>query len=386
MKLTAAISAITLAVSRLGTTAVSSVSHIQLVADLGYWILRINKLDPVGVSDGTGVLGEMFVDFFKTQTDDAALADAIATDFYKALRDDAGLTDAQIVDFFKALVDTTGAADHTALASAKPLADQVAILEDAVNAFYKVLTDEAGFSDNDVLAVFKALVDPSSVAEAHATEVGKNLADAGGFSDFTVRDFSKTLVDQITVTDDWDGAASILDDQNMQFYKQRTDIAAVSELFYRLVAYVRAFSDEASTSDSVASAVGKNTADAYTADDSVYAFDVHKPFQDLAGAYDAKAVAFSRGLSDTPAISDAAYAFDTTKPLYDGTSVAEAISLETAKAPFLEAASVSDYAAIVPQLVKTESTLLTDTGSLRSQGYCDFTYFAEDFVGASRTF
>ena len=29
---------------------------------------------------------------------------------------------------------------------------------------------------------------------------------------------------------------------------------------------------------------------------------------------------------------------------------------------------------------------ITDAGSLRSQGYCDFTYFQEDYVGASRTF
>tara|TARA_R110002012_G_scaffold92150_2_gene223928 strand:+ start:1233 stop:1958 length:726 start_codon:yes stop_codon:yes gene_type:complete len=34
----------------------------------------------------------------------------------------------------------------------------------------------------------------------------------------------------------------------------------------------------------------------------------------------------------------------------------------------------------------TELPSLTDAGSLRSQGYCDFTFFAEDFVGASRTF
>jgi len=29
---------------------------------------------------------------------------------------------------------------------------------------------------------------------------------------------------------------------------------------------------------------------------------------------------------------------------------------------------------------------LTDAGSYRSQNYCDFAYFAEDYVGASGTF
>jgi len=34
----------------------------------------------------------------------------------------------------------------------------------------------------------------------------------------------------------------------------------------------------------------------------------------------------------------------------------------------------------------SDTTSMTDVGSLRSQGYADFTYFAEDYVGASRTF
>lgn len=36
--------------------------------------------------------------------------------------------------------------------------------------------------------------------------------------------------------------------------------------------------------------------------------------------------------------------------------------------------------------VSSDSGVTADSGSLRSQGYCDFTYFAEDYVGASRTF
>ena len=34
----------------------------------------------------------------------------------------------------------------------------------------------------------------------------------------------------------------------------------------------------------------------------------------------------------------------------------------------------------------TNTASSTDAGSLRNQGYADFTFFAEDYVGASRTF
>jgi hypothetical protein len=34
----------------------------------------------------------------------------------------------------------------------------------------------------------------------------------------------------------------------------------------------------------------------------------------------------------------------------------------------------------------SDSAVADSSGSLRSQGYCDFTYFAEDYVGYSRTF
>jgi len=53
-----------------------------------------------------------------------------------------------------------------------------------------------------------------------------------------------------------------------------------------------------------------------------------------------------------------------------------------------DAPTVSDFLASTVAFARafTETTSATDAGSLRSQGYADFTYFAEDYVGASRTF
>jgi hypothetical protein len=35
---------------------------------------------------------------------------------------------------------------------------------------------------------------------------------------------------------------------------------------------------------------------------------------------------------------------------------------------------------------RVESVAVQDSGYLRSQGYCDFSYFAEDYVGVALTF
>ena len=48
--------------------------------------------------------------------------------------------------------------------------------------------------------------------------------------------------------------------------------------------------------------------------------------------------------------------------------------------------SAADTKTLTVSLAKADTTNASDAGSLRSQNYCDFTYFAEDYVGQSRTF
>jgi len=48
--------------------------------------------------------------------------------------------------------------------------------------------------------------------------------------------------------------------------------------------------------------------------------------------------------------------------------------------------AISDALAILKTKILGDSSAFTDSGSLRNQGYCAFDYFAEDYVGDSRTF
>jgi len=92
-----------------------------------------------------------------------------------------------------------------------------------------------------------------------------------------------------------------------------------------------------------------------------------------------------RRLLDAPLLTDAEFrAFF--KVLNDGAGVAEVASLQSGK---VEGDSVSaNTDAMVLSFAKsiTESPSAADAGSARGQGYSDFDYFAEDYVGYSWTF
>ena len=124
--------------------------------------------------------------------------------------------------------------------------------------------------------------------------LGKGLNETPALTDaINARALTKALANSVDATDDVDGAASILDDQEMQFVKNTTNIATITEVIAIATTFNRAFADSF-------------------------------------GVTDGDVLDFGKRPSDT--------------------------------------------------------TSMTDAGSLRSQGYCDFTYFQEAYVGASRTF
>ena len=171
--------------------------------------------------------------------------------------------------------------------------DDVTTTESTVLAFFKTLTDNPAVADLAAKTFSKVLSESPSVTDTEVLDFYKNLSDGVGAADTFSLVHSVVHSDTVFATDDVDGAASILDDQEMQFFKNTTNLAAFTDSFARTVAFSRNFAENPSFTDTIASIYGTT---------------------------------------------------------------------------FLETPS------------------LTDAGSLRSQGYCDFTFFAEDFVGASRTF
>ena len=246
------------------------------------------------------------------------------------VNDGVGVLNEMFVSFFKNLTDTAGVA------------------EDLAWSFNKALHDEAGLTDKQIMDFFKSLVD-----EAHVLDK-QSMA------------FHKELTDGIWVTDDLDGEATIADEQTMSFTKGRTDQSFVSDEFIRVVQYRRNPEEQALLQDLLTRAFIKSLSDTSWVTDEVTR-SMGKDRQDTGFVSDVANHAVGKALQNTAGALDA--------PAKGFT-----------KAPILDAAGAMDQVFKRPGLGKADSASITDTGSLRSQGYCEFSYFAEDFVGASRTF
>lgn len=172
------------------------------------------------------------------------------------------------------------------------------------------------------------------------------FADAAAASDLASRAFGKALADSATLTDDVGGQATADDDQTLGFFKALNHTGLAADAARRDGTKPLALS--ALLADSAIRAVGRPAADAASASDAL-----------------ARAVQYTRELGP--------YAIDYFAENYvDIDAVAAADSL-------------ARVAAFARTLAHTGRA--ADAGSALWQQYTsDPLYFAEDFVGAARTF
>jgi hypothetical protein len=132
-------------------------------------------------------------------------------------------------------------------------------------------------------------------------------------------------------------------------------------------------------------------------------------------------LAFTKARVETVTATDADFALDMTLAPTDGVSMVDSIvftrilafadaadvlsvSELSATKPFADQYTVADFPNVVPNkrivdgagavdtvviaanLGIVDAASIADSGSIRMQDYCDFTYFAEDYVGEARTF
>tara|TARA_E500000081_G_scaffold134025_1_gene146122 strand:- start:164 stop:820 length:657 start_codon:yes stop_codon:yes gene_type:complete len=167
------------------------------------------------------------------------------------LLDSPQTTDAQVLAFFKTLTDSSTAAENATLA------------------FTKALADTPATTDETLFAVAKALSDAPRATDLMARSFSRpGVTDAATVSDTASNHLNSHAFDTVTATDDVDGAASIQDDQEVQFFKTRTDVASVTDVFVRFLTIIRALSDTASVTDT-----GLLRSQGYTTDFSYFLED-----------------------------------------------------------------------------------------------------------------
>lgn len=306
---------------------------------------------PVLSDEAIVVLGRVFADA-------PGVTDEItARDFLKGLLDTPVVSEAHSFGFGKPLEDSYLASEQISLGTGRSVSDTAATTDQiSTIGFGKAPSDGVNFTDSttDVISFGYHINLPKMPGPYFAEDyVSANYTDQEGFAfarDVSAFTYSKPFTDASTVsetftrqsnftrdftdvvyfTDDVDGSASILDDQEMQFFKFTTDIPGVSDLFERTVAYSRAFSETPSASESIN-------------------------------------VLTSKHLYDIPVASE---------------TITKSYSRLSA-----DSALVGDAVTVAQEKALLNLAATTDTGSLLSQSYVSgATYFKEDFVGSSTTF
>jgi hypothetical protein len=188
--------------------------------------------------------------------------------------------------------------------------------------------------------------------------------------------------------------------------KASTISAAVLAPYIRIRTVLGHFFKTLFPSDSVSISDGQN----YFAEDYVEPGYVAIPFyirftkvlSDTATVVEAFALRWSRGFTESVTMADTSTVTlgkapseilvlsDTATRDYTKTVSELAILADNAAKSFTkglsEAPSLTDVVALSASLAIIEQPVASDSGSLRMQDYCAFDYFAEDYVGASRTF
>lgn len=230
----------------------------------------------------------------------------------------------------------------------------------------KSRTDVAAATDSAAKSTSKSRSDAAAALDAPAKEIAKALASAGVTTDEHLRSFTKGLTELVTATDDLNGASAD-DDQIIQFFKVTNEAAAAVDVIAIVTQFTRTFGDGANTAE----VVGKV---------------ITKAFDDLVAATDA--IAISRGADQNvlefTAVVDVLER-SLQRALSDAATVTDSVDKSALKS-FASGAGTQDQSEKNFNKSASDTASTSDAGFVRSQGYSDFDYFAEDYVGASRTF
>ena len=234
--------------------------------------------------------------------------------------------------------------DSTSIAFSKSLSDSQSIDDQAYKQPGKSLASSVGSVDSESYELLKALFDQATALDATALQIAKILADAYEVSDQPALTASKVLASDFGLTDA----------QTVQAQKVIDDSITFVEVVIAVRTFVRQF-DEAIDPLEVFAQVF-----------------VKAPFTEDLLAEDASNILSFKNLADGVAIDDGA-------AVGDGSTYFFEKSLNNV-------AFADDAEAFTLSKPLTEQLDLTESGLVVMQGYCDLTYFAEDYVGVSSSF
>jgi len=156
--------------------------------------------------------------------------------------------------------------------------------------------------------------------------------------------------------------------------KSLSDSQAVTDLAAQSVD--KSLSDSSGTADSAALDFGTVQVDSGLTSDQIDTFAVGKSLQDTSSASENQTMGFHKFIDELAGVTDD----------LDGEATANDDQEMTFTKVRSDLSTISDAFSYSSVSAVSDTIGHNDTGSIRSQGYCAFDYFLEDYVGASRTF
>lgn len=271
---------------------------------------------------------------------------------------------------------------------------EVSYLQPTFSVSYLDINICAAVTFPDILAV--DIVTPTDLVALTTT---KALADTtNGFVDVATRSFTKVNPDSVTMTDDID----------IDFFLQK--ILSENQPLTDAKAYqlVKAFFDSLSPADAAQLTTVKNLADIVNIPADSVAYAINKSLQETTTFSDfvTTTLIFIRTFSDNLTSSDdpdvlpqlvkaETLASLDTDIFSINKNLSETLNLLDNMDGDIEYVFVklvsellvaSDAQAVDFASNKSDNAVLSSSGILSMQDYCDITYFLEDYVGVSRTF
>lgn len=234
--------------------------------------------------------------------------------------------------------------DTKSILFSKSLADSQSFLDRPYKQPGKALADQFSFSESESFDFTKALFDQAVMLDATTRQVAKILADAFATSDAPAKTASKALA----------SAFGLTDAQTVQAQKVISDSLTFVEAVIAFRTFVRDFEEAITPVEFFAKVF------------------IKPPFIEQISVADARGVLPLKNLSDAVAIDDGAAIGDGSTYFFEKNL--NNVTFATDAEAFLLSKAASDQFGF------------SESGLVVMQGYCDLTYFAEDYVGTSSSF
>jgi hypothetical protein len=316
---------------------------------------RIEYIELV-VSAGLDTTGR-----FRYVQEIAVASDAVSFLLEKAAQDAVTTPDASIRDVGKGLVDSVSFAESFSklLIFIRNIADQTSVSDAQQRQVAKALADAVAAQDVRSFSMSKPLLDSAGLTDRVVLQAAKTILDAVLAGDVSVVNVVKPLSDTASVSD----AASVA--------TQRPVVDAASVLDASTVSASKGLFDQQQINDVARAAVDKAVADVVVLLE-LTTRHTDKILADAALTADQVSRLVNRFVQDGVAMNDSA-------------DLADGITFQAIKS-FMNVTFAADQkqASVLKSI--TDTAVAADAGLLVSQGYCDLTYFAEDYVGEARIF